>query len=448
MRLQIDNFVKARYNLNVVKGIRTWKNSILQRKCLIPIRDSIKRRNMGRQTASLLIVLIFLWSGCEDSIGQFKVKVVTPYRRPVEGATVEGGFDWESFQVKTDSRGIAILPIFALNYNAFIYKNNFFPKYIDFSQFPSIFPPHTYTITPTPEQLKPIGDVEGWSIQFNQGTLVTLDSHGGYHVYSYSSQGIHQILSIQFPTSSIRDTQLRGNTLWFSTHSDGVYVYSLADPFNPQQLYHLNITGYLRKLAINDSVVVVGTSSREELRVYSYNTSGEIQELSRFGNHLGVNLNFRGDYLIVLDYHDHLPAIYDFHDPANPFLVYNGIEPEYWHGFLYENYLILTPKWEFIGEKTNYKIIDLSDPASPSTAGFFYADSRLIQIIDENTAIGRYYIWSGATSILHGNIASDFKTTATVTDNPWVQNFLHKFEGCSFPFFIIGKRLYMLELEE
>ncbi|MDH5467863.1 MAG: hypothetical protein OEY25_10625 [Candidatus Aminicenantes bacterium] len=401
---------------------------------------------MSRKTASLLIMLIFLCSGCEDNLGQFRVKIVTPNRQPAEGVTVEGGLDWESFQVKTDSQGIAILPIFAFNYNALIYKNNFFPKLIDLTRSAFHLPPYTYIITPTPEQLKPIGDVEGWSIQFDQGTLVTIDYHGGYHVYSYSNQGILEILSIQLPTSSVRDTQLRGNTLWFSTHDDGIYVYSLEDPFDPQLLYHLNITGYLGKFAINDSAVVVGNPwNREELRVYSYNTSGEIQELSRFGNHLGVNLNFRDDYLIVLDYHDHLPAVYDLHDPENPFLVYNGIEPDYWHGFLYENYLILIPKWELIGEKTNYKIIDLSDPANPSTAGFFYADSRLTQIIDENTALGRYHIWSGATSLLRGNIASDFKTTAIVTDNPWVQNFLHQFEGCSFPFFIIGKRLYKLE---
>ena len=401
---------------------------------------------MNRKTASLLIMLIFLCSGCEDSIGQFRVKVVTPNRQPVEGVTVEGGLDWEAFQAKTDSRGIAILPVFALNYNALIYKNNFFPKGIDLTRSPFNIPPNTYIITPTPEQLKLIGDVEGWSIQFDQGTLVTIDYHGGYHVYSYSNQGILEILSIQFPTSSIRDTQLRGNTLWFSTHDDGIYVYSLEDPFDPHQLYRLNITGYLGKFAINDSIVVVGNPwNREELRVYSYNTSGEIQELSKFGNYLGKNLNFIDNYLIVLDYYDNLPAVYDFHDPANPFLVYSGVEPDYWYGFLYENYLILTPKWELIGEKTSYKIIDLSDPANPSTAGFFYADSRITQIIDENTAIGRYYIWSGATSILSGNIASDFRTTAIVTDNPWVQNYLHQFEGCSSPFFIIGKCLYKLE---
>jgi len=412
----------------------------------IPQGFKIKKGNRKMKKLIFLIIIISLYSGCEDSIGQFKVKVVTPNRQPVEGVTVEGGIDWESFQVKTDSRGIAILPSFAFNYDALIYKNNLFPKRIDLSRFPFYLPQNTYIITPTPEQLKPIGDVEGWSIQFDQGILVTIDYQGGYHVYSYSSQGVLEILYIQLPASAIRDTQLRGNTLWFSTHDDGIYVYSLVDPFDPQQLYHLNIAGYLGKLAINDWVVVVGSGfDREVLRVYSYNTSGEIQELSRFGNHLGVNLNFRDDYLIVLDYHDNLPAVYDLHDPANPFLVYNGIEPDYWHGFLYENYLILRPKWELVGEKTNFKIIDLSDPANPSTAGFFYADAQITQIIDENTAIGRYHIYSGATSILRGNIASDFKTTAIVTDNPWVQNFLHQFEGCSSPFFIIGKRLYKLE---
>lgn len=403
---------------------------------------------MSRKIASLLIMimLILLYSGCEDSSGQFSVKIVTPNRQPVEGVTVEGGLDWEAFQAKTDSRGIAVLPIFALNYDALIYKNNFFPKLIDLTQFPTILPPNTYIITPTPERLELIGDVEGWSIQFDQGILVTLDYHGGYHIYSYSNQGISEILFVQFPTSSIRDTQLRGNTLWFSTHDDGIYVYSLANIFDPQQLYHLNITGYLGEFAINDSVLVVGNPwDREELRVYSYTSSGEIQELSRFGNHYGRNLKFIDNYLLVLDYLDNLPAVYDLNDPENPFLVYSSAESDFSSGFLYENYLILVPKWELVSEKTNFKIIDLSDPANPSPAGFFYADSQLILIIDENTAIGRYHVWSGATSILRGNIASNFKTTAIVTDNPWAQIFLHKFEGCSFPFFIIGKGLYKLE---
>ncbi len=411
---------------------------------------------MIRKKILLLSMIILLISGCEDNRGHFRVKVVSPYRQPVEGATIEGGIDWQHFQVQTDSRGITILPGFALMYDAFIYKTNFFPKYVPLALSAHTIISYTYIIEPTPKQFRLIGSVEGWSILFDSGTLVTVDYQGGYHVYSYSDQGITEIASAQIP-GTIKDTQLHGDTFWFSTHSDGIYVYSLADPLNPQQLFHLDIPGYLGSFALKNEIIVVGHPSyKETLRIYSYNTSGECQEIASFGNYLVRKMAFISDYLVVVNYYDNLPAVFDLQDPSNPYLVYNGVEPDYWHGFLYKNYLVLVPKPDLVEEQTNYKLIDLpdyklidlSDPTNPTTNGFFSADSQLFKIINDSTAMGRYHVWSGGISVLSGNITQGFKTVAISTDNPFHPFFLlgfHEFEGCAPPYFIIGEQLWKLE---
>jgi len=393
-------------------------------------------------------MIILLISGCEDNRGQFRVKIVSPDLQPVEGATITGGLDWEYFQVQTDSRGIAILPGFALKYDALIYRNNFFPKSVHLALSAHTLMPYTYIIEPTPKQFKLIGSVEGWGILFDSETLVTVDYQGGYHVYSYSDQGITEIASAQIPTS-IKDTQLHGDTFWFSTHSDGIYVYSLADPLNPQQLFHLDIPGSLGKFALKDGILVTGTPwYHDPLRIYTYDTSGEFHEIAQFGNYYAKKMAFIDDYFVIFNSYDSLPAVYDFHDPSNPYLVYNGVEPDYWHGFLYKNYLVLVPKSDLLSEETNYKLIDLSDPTNPTTNGFFSADSRLFKIINDSTAMGRYHGWAEAISILSGNITQGFKTVAISTDNPFLPFFLlkfHEFEGCFPPYFIIGEQLWKLE---
>jgi hypothetical protein len=390
-----------------------------------------------------IITVILLASGCGEissSKGQFEVRVLSSSSGfPVAGATISGGIDWTAFEVKTNDEGIALLPGSARGEWARIYKNNFFPYHVE-----SLSPTH-YFIKPTPKKFKLIGDISGWSIRFDSGTIITVDYQGGYHLYSYNDQGIIEIASAQIP-KCIRETQLHGDRLWFSTHDDGIYVYSLEDPFQPVQLFHLAIPGYLGSFAMKDSIIVVGNPwDNDSVRVFNYNTNGDFQEIARFGNHLIEKMAFIGNYLVILNYYDCLPVIYDLKDLANPCLIYKGVEPEYWYGFLFRNYLVLIPNLDFINETTTYKLINLSDPAHPSTSGFFSADSKLFEIVDDRIAIGRYYLWTGATSVLIGDINQGFKTIAIITDHPWVQIFLHESEGCAPPYFIIGERLWKLE---
>jgi len=394
-----------------------------------------------------LIILVF--SGCEEGQGHFKVKIVFPNWQPVEGAWIEGGIDWDAFGAQTDSAGIAVLPSGALGEWALVFRNNIFPKGIILRLSPHYFSPSTYVIDPTPKQLRWIGNVEGWSISFEPGSLTTVDYHGVYHVYTYDDSGILEIASAQLP-SSIRDTQLHGDILWFSTHDEGIYVYFLANPLSPQLLFHLNIPGYIGKFALKDGTIVVASRGNSEpIRVFSYDTSGGFQEIAQLGSHLVKDMEFRENFLVVVgsSYDNGLPAVYDLQDPANPVLIHESSGTEYRWGFLYGNFLILKPDQSFdsLEEEIIFKRIDISDPAHPTPSALFPADSNLFQIINETTALGRYYVWTGAISVLSGDITSGFQTIAIITDNTWLQSSLHEFEGCAPPYFIIGENLYKLE---
>jgi hypothetical protein len=405
---------------------------------------------MIRRKIILLFVVVLLISECCNSSslkkhdeGPFEVRVLTTYWQPLGGVTITGGIDWTTYRVETDSNGMAVLPGSAYGQGALIYKNNFFPRFI------KSISPSSYKIAQTPKQLKLIGDITGWSIRFDSSTIITVEYGGGYHVYSYNDQGIYEMASAQIP-STIRDTQVHGDTLWFSTHDDGIYVYSLENPLNPQQLFHLDIPGYYGKLAIKDGIVVVGNRfDPNPLRIYSYDTSGAFQEIAQFGYYAVEDMAFIGNFLIVVSmtFYDGLPGIYDLKDPANPSFVYEGVEPNYRYGFLYNNYVILVP--ESFPDLTEgdavYKLINLFDPARLLAIGFFPADSLLLKIINDTTAVGGYNSGSGAFSVLSGNITQGFRTVAITTDNPFIPSKLHQFGGSYPPYFIIGDQLWKLE---
>jgi hypothetical protein len=405
---------------------------------------------MIRKKIILLFVVVLLISECcktsspeKHDEGPFEVRVLNQYWQPVAGVTISGGIDWTTYRIETDSNGIAVLPGSAYGQGALIYRNNFFPRFID------SITSSEYLIQNTPKQLKLIGDIAGWSIRFDSSTIITVDYNGGYHVYSYNDQGISEMASARIP-SSIRETQVHGDTLWFSTHDDGIYVYSLEDPFNPQQLFHLDIPGHPGKFVLKDEIVVVSyLFYPNPLRVFSYDASGAFQEISQFGYYDVQDMAFIGNYLIVVSmtFYNGLPGIYDLSDPTNPSFIYEGVEPNYRYGFLYDNYVILFPESnpDSTEEDTVYKLINLYDPAKLLDTGFFSADSRLLKIINDTTALGRHNVWSGAISILSGNITQGFWTVAISTDNPFSQLSLHQFEGCYPPYFIIGEQLWKLE---
>ena len=387
----------------------------------------------------LLLYLIFTCSKetpteIEPPEKQFKVKVFSSEGQPIAGATIEGGIDWEFFQVQTDNKGIAILPGYARGKRVVIYKNNFFPQIVQ------SLSPTQYTLMLTPQQLKLIGDVAGKAILFDSGTLLTIEYGGDYHVYSYSDKDITEAASAQLP-KTVKKIIFYGDTLWFSTHEDGIYVYSLQNPLQPQQLFHLNISGYLGPFAVKDTIVAVGNPWEPgPLRIFSYAPDGQYQELSTIENYFVREMSFLSNYLILIGNNESLPTVFNLQDPTNPQLVYNGLEWEYQSGFLFGDYLILVPRNGHAIGTVSYKLLDLSNPANPTSIGSFSADSWLSKIVDSFIAVGTYYFHSQSISVLSGNVSSYFQTVAIISEGT-----TDGFGGCAPPYFIIGGRFWKLE---
>lgn len=70
-----------------------------------------------------------------------QILVRDQHSRPVEGAIVQGGIDWDYFQARTNSDGIASLPADAEGKLASISKANYFPNVVP-KLYTGIYPLH------------------------------------------------------------------------------------------------------------------------------------------------------------------------------------------------------------------------------------------------------------------------------------------------------------------
>jgi hypothetical protein len=388
--------------------------------------------------ALLLGMFAFLIAGCGKKGTSpkelFEVKVVGTEGRPVAGATIEGGMDWDFFHVKTDDRGIATLPGQAEGKRAEIYKTNYFPHIVQ------SLSATQYTLNSTPRQFRRIGDATGKAIRFDSGALLTIAYTGDYHVYSCGDQEISEIASAQL-ARNVKETKLRGDTLWFSTHQDGIYAYSLQNPLDPQQLFHLDISGYLGPFALKDTIIAVGDPwDPGPLRIFSYTTDGQCRELSSVRNYFVRQMVFSSNYLILVGGSESLPTVFDLQDPANPRLVYNGLEWESETGFLFGQNLILVPRYGHAVGTVDFRMLNLSDPSHPISAGEFSADSWLTEIVCDSLAVGSYYFRRSSVSVLTGDLSHGFQTAAIV-----YEAYADGFGGCDPPYFIMVSGLYKME---
>ena len=348
-------------------------------------------------------LLLFAISGCEDFFFDddneppFTVTVLSEEGEPVEGAILEGGFDWDHFRVETDQEGMATVPGCGLGESTSIFKNNYFPTLV------SELSPDTFTIIETPMELRELGPIEGdETVRFTADTLITMTYQGEYHFYLYDDEEINEIASAQLP-STARDIQTCGDTLWFKTHDEGIYVYSLEDPLAPREVCHLKIPGCLGPFAVRDSIVVVSEPyDIRMVRIY----------------------------------------VYDLEEPAAPTLVYEGEEPAYESGILFGDRLVLCPSTYWYDPSPENLLLDLSDPPNPVLAGEFFADSWLSRIVDERTAIGTYCPHSESVSVMDGWFTDSFETMAIIYESI-IYGPITFVDG-RYPFFAIGGRFCRL----
>lgn len=369
--------------------------------------------------------------------GPFAVTVLTGQGRPIEGAVIEGGIDWDYFSVKTDDEGRATLPASASNEEAYIHLDNHLPRRVILNR------PYRYELASTPQRLRFLGSVEGQAVLFAPDRLATLDYQGTYHLYALNGTGVAEMASAEFP-HGVRQARLIGDALWLAAYDEGIFAYSLADPEHPLETLHLAIPGVNRVFALRGNMVVVGNDKEvSSLGVYIFEPDGTFVEAARFGDFYVAAIDFIDEYLVATGYSKATPCVYALDDPAHPRLVYENAGPEHWSGFLHGRQYIQIPQRDLISGSTVYTRLDLTAPALPVEAGTFRADSRLVAMIDETTAVGFYHVLGNALSVLKGGPATGYWTAAVISEDPHYD--LDLFGGCAPPYFVIGERLWVLE---
>lgn len=388
--------------------------------------------------AVFLILLISLYS-CDDNTSSsrfpFEITVTDKIGMPVEGAIVEGGFDWEHFWVMTDSWGRAEVPGFGRVFPAAIKKDNHFSIIVDHLR------SGTYSLSPTPLKLGEIGRIKGDLIRFENSRIITINYQGEYRVYSFNGYDISEILMVELPFPVV-EFKLFGDELWYTTFQDGIYVYSLADPMNPAELFHLDFYGLPRAFDVKDSLVAVGANAGTgPIRLFAYHTDGTVTELDRIGNLAVRKIYFRSHYLIALNYYSNLYTVFDVADPNDVRFEYQGNHEGYYSPFFYGDTLILEGSGIYPPEeKMGFLMIDMSDPGNPSEIGEFMAEGRIDYIVDDFTAVGRYYLDGDAMSVFKRTAAGDFEAVAMVSEHGY--DYHH---GSDPPYFLTCERLWKLE---
>lgn len=399
----------------------------------------MKTRGRVVMIFSLALVLASCQSGTNGVEDQeaFSVTVVSSTGAPLEGAVIEGGIDWDAFYVKTDADGQATLPWRARGQEAAIHLNNHFPSRVTLRW------PFRYALSQTPMALRPLGAIEGALACAVPGRLATIDYQGGYHLYAVDGDGLAEIAMAEV-ARNFKQMRLVGDTLWLSTHDDGVYAYSLADLEHPTIESHLAVPGNALCFAVQDNVLVVGNGAdSSSVGVYVFEPDGSFLETARFFDSYVSAVAFVNGYLVVTNYIDAHPKVFDLSDPASPLLVWDSADAAYWSGFLYGSQYIQIPKWDLITETTAYGRLDMADPILPQSALAFQADARLLAFVDDTTAVGLYYVLGGAFSVLKGSLTERFQTVALVSEGGFINPLAC--DGCAPPYYIIGGQLWILE---
>lgn len=392
--------------------------------------------------AAALFILPLLFFSCDENKSPqqyqlpFEVTVTDTLGIPIEGAILEGGGDWDSFREITDIRGRAAMPGYARDARAMIRKNNFFSLIENYLQ------PGVYMMTPTPQIFTEIGDIDGDLIRFDSSRILTVNYQGEYRVYSLSGDGLSEIAMVQLP-HLVKEFKLTGAWLWYTTHENGIYVFSLADPLNPLEIVHLDIDGYLRAFDVSDSLVAVGPNSGAgALRLYSYHNDGSVVELDRVENFIVDKVYFSSHYLITTGSLTDLFCIFDISDPADIRFLYRGNYDDYRTPYTFGQTLILRATG---GNGTRgeygYIVIDLSDPPKPVNSGGFFGEGKIEDFLDDLTATGRYYFDDYALSVFERSPDGDFEAIAMVSEFPGYP----EQHGAHPPYFLMGGKLWKLE---
>jgi hypothetical protein len=284
-----------------------------------------------------------------------------------------------------------------------------------------------------------IGTVAGTeAVVFDTRKIVTLGYSGEYRAYSYGDDGT-AALSTHSLAPLYKQFKVTGDSLWYTTHDQGIYCYSISDPLNPIEIGHWDFSRYLRAFAVRDSVLALAESSGPgPIELYALRQNGEYAKLAGISNYYVRELYFRGDYLIGLGNEQCLPTVFDISNPSRIQVVYNGLEWGYISGLMLRDKVILRSRYGSAG-RYGYQVIDISDPARPARRNTFSADADIVHYQDYWRGVGTYYFHSGSCAILDGNILTGLNTVAVVS-----RGGNYAFQGAFGDYYIINNTLWRL----
>ena len=377
--------------------------------------------------------------------GVFEVTVATSDGKPLAGAWVEGGIDWNMYRVQTDSSGIARVPEYFRARPARIHKNNFYPRFIE------AIGPGEYRLWPTSAVLEHVGDVEGRSIGFYPGVLTTLTYQGVYHAYSYDDTSVTELMSEELAAWAVKDVKFAGERLWLSTHNSGVYAYSVEDPLNPALEFHLDIGGYLGPIAVRGNTIAVGEPWGDDpVRVFSFTDEGEVTLLSTISEFSAARMEFTQDCLVILSFGLFGGVgmrISDLTDPSAPVTVYSLYEQGGRGGLILEEHVLIGHMATDGAMRVSYTTIFIGDPRDPVYMGRTLSDTFLWRVETGPYGVGAYCAenfvcgqHSGMCAVVNGQAGLSFQAAAVLTERVQPE------EGNvhSPPFFVLGSGLYRL----
>jgi hypothetical protein len=374
--------------------------------------------------------LLLVTAACDHGEDSFRVRVLTQDNEPVAGAVVSGGIDWDWFRSETNVDGYAEIPDRADGDAATVFKDNFYPTSVE------VTPGACYTIAPTPESLRLLGELDGTALRFGPDTLVMVTYEGKYRVYTYGDGGVSLVDSAQLH-SPVRHQLVHGDTFWYATYDSGFCAYSIADLRNPVKLLHVDIEGVLHPFAVKDSYILMGSNSQPgPLRVYLFRPDGSAQLVTLVGDQTVYDIAVLSHYAVTLGWKTDLPVVFDIADIRHPREVHHGVQNDFYGSEFHGNCVVLSyGPWR--GDTTWYGLLDLTDPANPVDLGRFATDSYVDAIIDDTTVVERYE--HGGKSVLKGSLATGFRTTAIV--HPATYSGHH---GGRPPYFLLGGSLWKL----
>jgi len=338
--------------------------------------------------------------GCGDDKGvsypgEITIRIVSEDGTPVSMAQVTGGFDWDQFDAATDQEGYVHLPGFSRQWDTYIRAANHYPVVI------RPRPNAVIKLDRTPTELKLVGNSDVFPVKFVRDTLIHLDYNGDLVTFLYNESGMTEVARAGLARLR-KQAILRGDTLWYTTHEDGVYSYDIADPANPRLLAHLAIEGYLGPIAVVDSFVIVGRfANGDGIEVYRHQVDGTIDLVGEWRGRLVGNLNSKGDILLVSSWDPATLTILSLDDPTHPREVFSWGNPYYSGGVPFGDSIVFRAAVALYEEHFFNLVLDISNPLVPVWKEPFASQTQLMGLLSDTLCLGEYW---GQPALLAGDL--------------------------------------------